>query len=190
MSRMTPFKRHILMTHLVQSFDAAQFLSNWAHRARGHQFAPDHMTWLIWLLMGGRGAGKTRTGAEWIREQVAHKGKKRIALVAPTFQDAREVMIEGESGLKNIGYPSERPEYYPRVTGWSGLTARLALSFLVRTRTDCAALNLIVLGPMNFAPGTTRPILCRIYASPCVLGAIRKWWSQRRQNPSPRSNIS
>ena len=111
MSRMTPFKRHILMTHLVQSFDAAQFLSNWAHRARGHQFAPDHMTWLIWLLMGGRGAGKTRTGAEWIREQVAHKGKKRIALVAPTFQDAREVMIEGESGLKNIGYPSERPEY-------------------------------------------------------------------------------
>ena len=61
--------------------------------------------------MGGRGCGKTRTGAEWVRDQVACHGKSRIALVAPTFNDAREVMIEGESGLRNIGYPSERPNF-------------------------------------------------------------------------------
>ena len=67
----------------------------------------------MWLLLGGRGSGKTRTGAEWIREQVTIHGKSRIALVAPTFHDAREVMIEGESGLRNIGYPSERPDFAP-----------------------------------------------------------------------------
>ena len=71
---------------------------------------PTH-PWLIWLLLGGRGSGKTRAGAEWIRAQVQYHNRRRIALVAPTFLDAREVMIEGESGLMRIGYPSERPTY-------------------------------------------------------------------------------
>lgn len=82
----------------------------WRLHARPHQ-TPQFDDWLIWLLLGGRGAGKTRTGAEWVREQVAIHGKSRIALVAPTFNDAREVMLEGESGLLNIGYPSERPTF-------------------------------------------------------------------------------
>ena len=84
----------------------------WKLHARPHQI-PAHEDWLIWLLLGGRGAGKTRTGAEWIREQVFAKGKSRIALVAPTLNDAREVMLDGESGLLNIGYPSERPVFSP-----------------------------------------------------------------------------
>ncbi len=84
----------------------------WKLHARPHQI-PAHENWLIWLLLGGRGAGKTRTGAEWIREQVFAKGKSRIALVAPTLNDAREVMLDGESGLLNIGYPSERPVFSP-----------------------------------------------------------------------------
>ncbi len=70
--------------------------------------------------MGGRGCGKTRSGAEWIREQVRYAGCKRIALVAPTLQDAREVMLEGASGLLHIGYPTERPEFLPsrRMVKW------------------------------------------------------------------------
>ncbi|WP_034388017.1 DNA-packaging protein [Hellea balneolensis] len=64
-------------------------------------------------MLLGSCAGKTRTGAEWIREQVFAKGKSRIALVAPSINDAREVMLEGESGLLNIGYPSERPFFSP-----------------------------------------------------------------------------
>lgn len=88
----------------------ALLVTSWPLRAKPHQI-PTSKDWLIWLLLGGRGAGKTRTGAEWIREQVMEKGMRRIALVAPTYQDAREVMIEGESGLQNIGYPSERPSY-------------------------------------------------------------------------------
>ena len=67
--------------------------------------------WRIWLLMGGRGCGKTRAGAEWIRAQVADKACRHIALVAPSLADAREVMLEGESGLLNIGFPSERPRF-------------------------------------------------------------------------------
>jgi phage terminase large subunit-like protein len=60
--------------------------------------------------LGGRGAGKTRAGAEWVRRRI-QEGSRRIALVGPSYADVREVMIEGESGLRNIGYPSERPRY-------------------------------------------------------------------------------
>ena len=87
--------------------------------ARGDQKPPDD-DWLIWLLLGGRGCGKTRTGAEWIREQVYLGHARRIALVAPSYNDAREVMIDGESGLCNIGYAHERPKYISsrRVLEW------------------------------------------------------------------------
>ncbi|MAB10711.1 MAG: ATP-binding protein [Hyphomonas sp.] len=63
--------------------------------------------WRTWLFQGGRGAGKTRAGAEWVRWK-AIRGAGRIALVGPTLHDVREVMIHGESGLLAI-----EPE-----TGW------------------------------------------------------------------------
>ena len=66
--------------------------------------------WRIWLFLGGRGAGKTRAGAEWVRARVA-AGARRIALVGPAFQDVREVMLGGPSGLLSVGYPHERPAY-------------------------------------------------------------------------------
>ena len=66
--------------------------------------------WRIWMFMGGRGAGKTRAGAEWVRAQVA-AGARRIALVGPAYQDVREVMLGGPSGLLSIGHPHERPSY-------------------------------------------------------------------------------
>ena len=52
-----------------------------------------------WLLSGGRGAGKTRAGAEFVRWAVLQAGYRRVALVGPSFSDVREVMIEGPSGL-------------------------------------------------------------------------------------------
>lgn len=79
----------------------------WPHFARPEQLAPNG-NWMIWMFLGGRGAGKTRAGAEWIRHKV-RSGCKRIALIAPTYLDAREVMIDGQSGLCSIGFPSERP---------------------------------------------------------------------------------
>src|SRR5580698_3828116 len=65
------------------------------------------------LLLAGRGFGKTRSGAECIRDQVIHHGRRRIALVAPTAADARDVMVEGEGGLLAIGPPQLRPQYEP-----------------------------------------------------------------------------
>ena len=108
-----------VLNRLQRTLDFDQFFLNWLHCAKQHQSTPDNIDWLIWLLLGGRGAGKTRTGAEWIRSQVADHGKRRIALVAPTFQDAREVMIEGESGLhlSLVTTPSGMAQW----CGWSCL---------------------------------------------------------------------
>ncbi|WP_412103509.1 DNA-packaging protein [Stappia stellulata] len=85
----------------------------WAH---AHQLAPAG-DWRCWLLMGGRGAGKTRAGAEWLRACVRAAALRpdsdgfRIALVGETQSDAREVMVEGISGLLSVHPASERPSW-------------------------------------------------------------------------------
>lgn len=68
--------------------------------------------WIYWLLQGGRGVGKTRTGGETCREWVK-EGRKRIHLVASTAADLRQVMIEGPSGLLSCYPENERPYYEP-----------------------------------------------------------------------------
>ncbi len=93
----------------LKGWDRERFLSLWSFWASETQQMPLG-NWLIWLILGGRGAGKTRTGAEWIAQQV-RDGARNIALVGPTFSEACEVMLYGESGLLNIGHPAERPKY-------------------------------------------------------------------------------
>jgi len=68
-------------------------------RSRRPAQVPPASAWRTWMLMAGRGFGKTRVGAEWVRELVQHGDASRIALVGPTAADVRDVMIEGESGL-------------------------------------------------------------------------------------------
>ena len=85
---------------------------DWGWWGRRNQQAPKG-DWRTWLLLAGRGFGKTRSGAECIRDQVIHHRRRRIALVAPTAADARDVMVEGESGLLAIGPPQQRPQYEP-----------------------------------------------------------------------------
>lgn len=74
----------------------------------GHE--PDHD---IWMLMAGRGYGKTRVGGETVRERVERGRWKRVALVAATAADARDVMIEGESGILALSRPDFMPDYEP-----------------------------------------------------------------------------
>jgi phage terminase large subunit-like protein len=74
---------------------------DWHFKAHPAQLAPPG-DWRIWLFRGGRGAGKTRAGAEWIAEGVRSGRMRRIGLIGATFHDARSVMIEGESGLKSV----------------------------------------------------------------------------------------
>jgi phage terminase large subunit-like protein len=80
----------------------------WNFWARDDQRAPPH-DWRIWFVMAGRGFGKTRMAAEWIRAAAEADGSLRIALVAATLHEARSVMVEGDSGLLAIAPPDSRP---------------------------------------------------------------------------------
>ncbi len=82
----------------------------WDAMARPGQRPPSG-DWRTWLLMAGRGFGKTRAGAEWIAEQAAGNGKLRIALVAATMAEARAVMVEGESGILSVVAEGGRPDW-------------------------------------------------------------------------------
>ena len=82
--------------------DEIRFLqSSWDFWARPEQLAPKG-AWRIWLFMGGRGAGKTRAGAEWILDGMRTSVMRRVALVGATYADVRDVMVQGESGLLNL----------------------------------------------------------------------------------------
>ncbi len=90
---------------------------DWALWQLAHQRAPRDDDWTTWLILGGRGAGKTRAGAEWIRAQVEGETPlapgqcHTIALIGETYQDVREVMIDGPSGLMATTPPAYRPHY-------------------------------------------------------------------------------
>ncbi|MEC3862213.1 terminase family protein [Mesobacterium sp. TK19101] len=85
----------------------------WAH---DHQVPPEG-AWRTWVILGGRGAGKTRAGAEWVRSQVEgarpmDKGRcRRVALVGETQDQVREVMVFGESGILACSPPDRRPDW-------------------------------------------------------------------------------
>ncbi len=94
---------------LVGAFPAA--LRDWQLTGRLEQMAPDG-DWRTWLLLGGRGSGKTRAGAEWVHAAASagQRSDLRVALVAETLGDAREVMIDGISGICRIARRN-RPEF-------------------------------------------------------------------------------
>jgi phage terminase large subunit-like protein len=111
------------------------FRRDWRFFARAEQLPPPG-TWRNWLILAGRGFGKTRAGAEWVRGQVK-AGARRIALIAPTIADARDIMVRGESGILSVcseldvtsdGEALGRPVYQPtlrRVVWKNGATAML-----------------------------------------------------------------
>lgn len=113
----------------------AALLYHWPFHARPDQLPPAG-DWAIWLPLAGRGWGKTRVGGEATRAAVippgstplSARGVSRIALVAETAADARDVMVEGESGLLAIHPPEMRPTYEPskrRLTWPNGARATL-----------------------------------------------------------------
>lgn len=83
---------------------------DWFAKARDSQQEPDG-EWQTWLLMAGRGFGKTRTGAETIRGWVERGRCKRLALVGETLREGRDILVEGKSGLLRICPPWNRPIY-------------------------------------------------------------------------------
>jgi phage terminase large subunit-like protein len=92
---------------------------------RRREQMPPHGDWRTWLILAGRGWGKTRTGAEWVIDRI-EDGAERIALIGPTAADARDVMVEGESGILAIAPRDLEANYEPskrRITFASGAIA-------------------------------------------------------------------
>jgi predicted phage terminase large subunit-like protein len=112
---------HNLATALADAIEDG----GWRSKARPSQLAPAG-DWLGWLILAGRGFGKTRAGAGWVHEIVEQRVAGRIALVAATAADARDTIVEGVSGLLNTAPPWMRPIYEPskrRVTWPNGAIA-------------------------------------------------------------------
>jgi phage terminase large subunit-like protein len=91
---------------------AAELRWLWGFWARPEQLAPAG-EWSSWLILAGRGFGKTRAGAEWVRRLAETQPALRIALIGATLDEARAVMVEGESGLLAIAPPDRRPIWEP-----------------------------------------------------------------------------
>ena len=84
---------------VLADMDMENLMWDWESWARPEQIAPAGDDWNIWLVMAGRGWGKTRVGAEWVREQAKYTttGQRRFGLVARTAADVRDVIVEGEA---------------------------------------------------------------------------------------------
>jgi phage terminase large subunit-like protein len=113
--------------------ELAELKWHWKFWARPNQIAPEGL-WNTWLVLAGRGFGKTRMGSEWIRENACGStplgapasGYSRIALVAETAADARDVMVLGDSGILACHPKDFRPEWSPtnrRLTWPNGVQA-------------------------------------------------------------------
>ena len=113
----------------LADIDPDSLIWDWNVWARPEQLPPDE-NWNVWLVLAGRGFGKTRLAAEWVRDMAKYTtdGQRRFALVARTAADVRDVIVEGESGIINVSPPSEKPLYEPskrRLTWPNGNTATL-----------------------------------------------------------------
>jgi phage terminase large subunit-like protein len=111
------------------------FLRTWKIFELPHQSPPllasNGQPWTTWLLIGGRGAGKTRAGAEWVRGLAQGEGGRglRIALVGETFADVRDVMVEGESGLLAVHAFHDKPDWSPTLRKLEWKNGAMAQAF-------------------------------------------------------------
>jgi phage terminase large subunit-like protein len=106
---------------------ADELESGWSSLARPSQLPPPG-DWIIWLILAGRGFGKTRAGSEFVRSQVEFGNAKSVAIVGATAADTRDVCIEGPSGILAISPDWNRPTYEPskrRLSWASGATATM-----------------------------------------------------------------
>lgn len=106
-----PYQRKAFLESLTHE-EAQALWYTWEFWARPEQLAPAG-SWYTWLILAGRGWGKTRSGVEYVRGKVERGEWRRVALVASTAADARDVIVEGESGFLATAPPNFRPVYEP-----------------------------------------------------------------------------
>jgi len=117
-------RRNFLNSLTEQERTALEY--EWKFWGRPEQWEPPG-DWLYWLLLAGRGFGKSRTGSEYVRERMVKRADvARATLIAPTAADVRDIMIEGPAGIMRVHANHERPEYAPskrRLTWPNGAVA-------------------------------------------------------------------
>ncbi|RJY09695.1 ATP-binding protein [Aurantiacibacter aquimixticola] len=123
---MNPAERRKFLNRLPRE-ERCVMEKHWPYWARDNQVPPDR-DWLIWLVCAGRGFGKTRMGAEWVRNIAWNEPDAHIALVGKSLGEARSVMVEGESGLLGCHTDVDYPHFEPslrKVTWPNGASATL-----------------------------------------------------------------
>lgn len=90
----------------LKAQERQEFIHRWHQWAHGGQH-PDDGDWRVWLIMAGRGYGKTLAGAEWVSRMARENPGAAIALVGATRDDVRKVMVEGPSGILSVAWPNE-----------------------------------------------------------------------------------
>lgn len=116
------------LLRLIGDAGLVRLATRWEHRARPEQMPPPG-DWALWLILAGRGFGKTRAGAEWVRGVAEGDGRARIALIGASLAEARAVMVEGESGLLAIAPDWARPDYRPSLRRLSWPNGAIATLF-------------------------------------------------------------
>ena len=114
----------LIKMSIIQQKRLRHYWNLWAHEGQ----LPPASAWSVWLILAGRGFGKTRAGAEWVRAVAEADPAARIALVAASLNEARSVMVEAVSGLLAIAPRGKRPKFEPsrrRLVWPSGAQAML-----------------------------------------------------------------
>ncbi|WP_298305952.1 terminase family protein [uncultured Erythrobacter sp.] len=107
------FEEDSVRQRVVNSLDQEErneWQYHWKLQARQAQLAP-RGNWRTWLILAGRGFGKTRAGAEWVRTIAEENCEARIALISSSLTEARSVMVEGESGILACSPPECKPAF-------------------------------------------------------------------------------
>lgn len=94
------------------STDLAALEYCWEFWARPDQLPPN-WSWRTWLLLGGRGAGKTRSAAEWVRAEMESGRRRNMGILGPTADAVRRIQVEGPSGILAVHPEWCRPSYEP-----------------------------------------------------------------------------
>lgn len=109
LAKLPPSRRQTVIDSLTPQ-ELAQLAYHWPSWARPEQLPPSDDV-QKWLMLAGRGFGKSRTGSEFVRHAVENQGVKRVALIGRTAADVRDVMVTGRSGLLSVCPPWNMPKY-------------------------------------------------------------------------------
>jgi phage terminase large subunit-like protein len=127
LAALEPHERRKLIRRLPPEMrrHVAHLFSTWAIDGQ----VPPPGDWRVWLILAGRGFGKTRAGAEWVTKVARKTGRIRIALVGATIEEARRVMVEGPAGLLAVAARGRTPKWEPSLNKLSFPSGAMAFLY-------------------------------------------------------------